>query len=97
MGNCCGSESDDIERHELKTKQKTTKNKGQMLGGDGPAPSDPDSSREARIKAAEKRKIEDEHRGVKSGGGKLTKQLMEQNKQPAQTSTNPQEQNLVWD
>ncbi|KAI8359834.1 hypothetical protein BD560DRAFT_405409 [Blakeslea trispora] len=95
MGNCCGSESREVEGHELKTKQKTSHNKGQVLGGNGPAHSDPNASREARIIAAEKRKLEDENRGVKPGGGKLTKQLKEQNKQSV--TNNSRDDNLVWD
>ncbi|KAI8047856.1 uncharacterized protein B0P05DRAFT_565314 [Gilbertella persicaria] len=98
MGNCCGSESHEVEDHELKAKQNRKGEKGHTLGGEAPA-LEGDASREARLNAIEKRRQEAENRGVKEGGGKLSKQLAEQNKQtghsiPVRDSRDDQ---LTWD
>ncbi|KAG2231719.1 hypothetical protein BDF21DRAFT_409660 [Thamnidium elegans] len=92
MGNCCGSESHEVEGHQLTS----TKNKsaGQTLGGT--SPSQGGESREAMLSAAEKRRLQAENRGVKEGG-KLSKQLAEQKKQNQPGHKDELDDRLVWD
>jgi len=64
QGNCCGSESQEVENHQIKPIKNTTKSKakgaGQTLGGASASPSNVDSegSREAMLSAAEKRRVQ---------------------------------------
>ncbi|CAO0801168.1 unnamed protein product [Mucor circinelloides] len=104
MGNCCGSESQEVENHQIKPIKNTTKSKakgaGQTLGGASASPSNVDSegSREAMLSAAEKRRVQAENRGVKEGG-KLSKQLADEKKQKNQplSPRDEADDRLVWD
>ncbi|KAL7313121.1 hypothetical protein PS15m_006905 [Mucor circinelloides] len=104
MGNCCGSESQEVENHQIKPIKNTTKSKakgaGQTLGGASASPSniDSDGSREAMLSAAEKRRVQAENRGVKEGG-KLSKQLADEKKQKNQplSPRDEADDRLVWD
>ncbi|KAG2201940.1 hypothetical protein INT47_000479 [Mucor saturninus] len=93
MGNCCGSESHEVEGHQL-TPTKKSNSGGQALGG---ASAGGGHSREAMLSAAEQRRLQAENRGVKEGG-KLSKQLAEQKRQNQQISPkNELDDKLVWD
>ncbi|CAO3619705.1 unnamed protein product [Mucor fragilis] len=110
MGNCCGSESQEVETHQIKTIKNSKSNKakgsaGQTLGGGGggvasasPSNIDSEGSREAMLSAAEKRRVQAENRGVKEGG-KLSKQLADEKKQKNQplSPKNEADDRLVWD
>ncbi|KAK4518433.1 uncharacterized protein ATC70_008650 [Mucor velutinosus] len=105
MGNCCGSESQEAESHQIKPIKNTNKAKGagQTLGGGGGASASPsnidsEGSREAMLSAAEKRRVQAENRGVKEGG-KLSKQLADEKKQKNQpvSPRNGADDRLVWD
>ncbi|GAN08230.1 hypothetical protein MAM1_0195c07737 [Mucor ambiguus] len=106
MGNCCGSESQEVENHQIKpiknTKSNKAKSTGQTLGGGGasasPSNIDSEGSREAMLSAAEKRRVQAENRGVKEGG-KLSKQLADEKKQKNQSvlPRNEADDRLVWD
>ncbi|KAL9541110.1 hypothetical protein MBANPS3_009301 [Mucor bainieri] len=107
MGNCCGSESQEVENHQIKpiknTKSSKAKGTGQTLGGGGGASASPsnidsEGSREAMLSAAEKRRLQAENRGVKEGG-KLSKQLADEKKQKNQpiSPANEADDRLVWD
>ncbi|KAI9366582.1 hypothetical protein BD770DRAFT_7497 [Pilaira anomala] len=96
MGNCCGSESHEVEGHQL-TPTKKNKSAGQTLGGNSPsAGGGGGESREAMLSAAEKRRLQAENRGVKEGG-KLSKQLAEQKKHNQTVPKNEADDRLVWD
>ncbi|KAI8887176.1 hypothetical protein K501DRAFT_242900 [Backusella circina FSU 941] len=90
MGNCCGTASHEDEGHQMKP----TKTSGQTLGGNNN-----ETGKEAMLAAAEQRRIQAENRGVKKeGGGKLSKQLAEQNKQSnAPLAKDERDNKLVWD
>ncbi|KAF1805278.1 hypothetical protein V8B55DRAFT_1411434 [Mucor lusitanicus] len=104
MGNCCGSESQEVENHPIKPIKNKAKAgaAGQTLGGGtasaSPSNIDSEGSREAMLSAAEKRRLQAENRGVKEGG-KLSKQLADEKKQKNQpvSPRNEAEDRLVWD
>ncbi|KAG2206345.1 hypothetical protein INT46_002653, partial [Mucor plumbeus] len=108
-GNCCGSESQEVENHQIKplknTKPKFKSGAGQTLGGVGTTGGtsvtasniDSEGSREAMFSAAEKRRLQAENRGAKDGG-KLSKQLADEKKQKNQPlPDNDTDDRLVWD
>ncbi|CAO3703944.1 unnamed protein product [Rhizopus stolonifer] len=93
MGNCCGTQRKQaVEEHQLKPTKKNNTS-GQTLGGSNASGA---SSKEAMLSAAEKRKTEAENRGVSKEGGKLSRQLAEQQHKKPEYSPK-KEENLVWD
>ncbi|CEP08631.1 hypothetical protein [Parasitella parasitica] len=98
MGNCCGSESQEVESHQIKQIKKSANNSaGQTLGGGASSNIDSEGSREAMLSAAEKRKLQAENRGVK-GDGSLSKKLADDKKQKNQSPPkNDADDKLVWD
>ncbi|GBB95070.1 hypothetical protein RclHR1_02470014 [Rhizophagus clarus] len=64
---------------------------GRTTGGSGGVP-----SREDILAAAQRRQEEARSKGVQKGGGKLSKKLEDQQKNPNQPDLTPSDSNLQW-
>ncbi|RGB34742.1 hypothetical protein C1646_668284 [Rhizophagus diaphanus] len=74
-----------------KTNEQSLNSSGRTTGGSGGAP-----SREDMLAAAQKRQDEARLKGVQKGGGKLSKKLEDQQKNPNQPDLVPSDSNLQW-
>jgi len=72
MGNCCSAEPEVVKPQTYGSTDATAS------GATRPATAEED--RQARLEAAERRAQENQSRGVQAGGGKLARQLEEQQK-----------------